>query len=132
MGCIGRKFCFCFNNHTVITCVFLISKNFFFLLFHQSGSSQFPEALNVVTVPHVNQQTCRGAYGQSAITNNMLCAGITGRDSCQGDSGGPMTYGSNLVGVVSWGRGCAGAGFPGVYAHVVALRPWIVARIQDS
>jgi trypsin len=60
------------------------------------------------------------------ITENALCAeGGNKYDSCQGDSGGPLIIkGENsttdvLVGVVSWGFGCATAIseiFPGVYS----------------
>jgi secreted trypsin-like serine protease len=51
----------------------------------------------------------------------MLCAGAPGKDACQGDSGGPLilTYGEPvLIGVVSWGMGCAEAGHPGLYARI--------------
>lgn len=54
-------------------------------------------------------------------TKSMLCAGAEGKDSCQGDSGGPLILTSGepvLVGIVSWGKGCAEAGRPGVYIRI--------------
>ena len=60
----------------------------------------------------------------------MLCAGVAGggRDACKRDSGGPLTQTAagqtSLVGVVSWGQGCAEANYPGVYtrqAHLITL-----------
>lgn len=51
--------------------------------------------------------------------------------ACSGDSGGPMvTFNSStkspiLVGIVSWGQGCAEPGSPGVYGRVAAARDWI-------
>merc|ERR1711872_1174603 len=62
---------------------------------------------------------CRDSYGQSEIADSMICAGLDagGKDSCQGDSGGPFMCGNQLSGVVSWGYGCAEAGYPGVYTQ---------------
>ena len=57
-----------------------------------------------------------------------MCAGFDacGRDSCQGDSGGPIVDDQGtVIGAVSWGTGCALAGFPGVYARVGSLRAFI-------
>ena len=54
-----------------------------------------------------------------AITENMMCARAADADACQGDSGGPLVWrdGSDdvdvLVGIVSWGMGCAESAFPG-------------------
>jgi secreted trypsin-like serine protease len=58
---------------------------------------------------------------QGRTTPDMMCASAPGEDSCQGDSGGPLilTYGEPvLVGIVSWGDGCADPTRPGVYIRI--------------
>ncbi|EAT34033.1 AAEL013707-PA, partial [Aedes aegypti] len=84
--------------------------------------------LRAAYVPAVNQEKCVEAYSSfGLVTPRMLCAGFDkgGKDACQGDSGGPLVEGSKLVGVVSWGKGCAEEGYPGVYSRVAAVREWI-------
>ncbi|CAM1504991.1 Fc.00g106280.m01.CDS01 [Cosmosporella sp. VM-42] len=90
-------------------------------LLTENGST-LPSTLRKVSVPVVSRATCRAEYGTSAITNNMFCAGLAagGKDSCSGDSGGPIIDASTgvLVGTVSWGYGCAEAGYAGVYSRI--------------
>ena len=82
--------------------------------------------------------------GSSFDVNRMICAGgatSTGLpiDTCQGDSGGPLSSGTGasarLVGIVSWGVGCAGEDegkqitlTPGVYTRLGAYLPWLADR----
>jgi len=52
-----------------------------------------------------------------------------GVDSCQGDSGGAVTRQEGrervLVGLVSWGKGCAAVGMPSLYTSVPGHLAWI-------
>nr|AAA17451.1 trypsin-beta [Drosophila melanogaster]AAA28980.1 trypsin-beta [Drosophila melanogaster] len=93
-----------------------------------SGSSSIPSQLRYVNVNIVSQSRCSSSsYGYgNQIKSSMICAFASGKDSCQGDSGGPLVSGGVLVGVVSWGYGCAAANYPGVYADVAALRSWVI------
>ncbi|KAI4458515.1 polyserase-related [Holotrichia oblita] len=61
---------------------------------------------------------------------SMICAGYAegGVDACQGDSGGPLTLNGVLIGIVSWGVGCAEARHVGVYTNVAKVRNWIRAK----
>ncbi|KAK9695314.1 Trypsin [Popillia japonica] len=88
------------------------------------GSNQ----LLMVEVPLVSATDCQAAYAPNyVITERMLCAGFTegGKDACEGDSGGPLAIDGLLIGVVSWGAGCARPDYPGVYANVPNLRSYI-------
>ena len=50
----------------------------------------------------------------------------------QGDSGGPLTNDQNeLVGIVSWGRGCARAGYAGVYTRTANYINWILSQAAN-
>jgi trypsin len=89
------------------------------------------ETLMKVDVPLVSAKRCDSAYPKS-ITDRMICAGFEkgGKDSCQGDSGGPLLLSSEtgekiLVGVVSWGEGCARPGKYGVYSKINSVSRWI-------
>lgn len=94
-----------------------------------SGGSS-PSTLRTVDVPIESRDLCNTAYGAGRVTDRMICAGLPdgGKDSCQGDSGGPLTVNGKLAGIVSWGRGCAQRGYPGVYSNVDNLRAWIEAN----
>uniref|UniRef100_A0A4W6DEG9 Peptidase S1 domain-containing protein n=1 Tax=Lates calcarifer TaxID=8187 RepID=A0A4W6DEG9_LATCA len=94
------------------------------------------QMLQQVSVPVVSNSQCNKVY--SVITDNMLCAAVPegGKDSCQGDSGGPMVAKDDTRwiqgGVVSFGKGCAEAGFPGVYARVSQFEHWIRSQITTN
>ena len=79
-----------------------------------------------------------------AVTDDMLCANDVEekQDACSGDSGGPLlaklplpgiTGGVwSLVGIISWGIGCALTKFPGVYSRIGTEVDWIERTICDG
>ena len=97
-----------------------------------SEGGSLGQTLMKVTVPVVSDDDCRSAYDEAVnhmpdIADSMICAGLDagGKGSCQGDSGGAFMCGSQLSGVVSWGYGCAEAGFPGVYTQTSYFIGWL-------
>ncbi|KAF2879002.1 hypothetical protein ILUMI_27170 [Ignelater luminosus] len=94
---------------------------------HEDGDRLSPTLLKIA-VSFVGRNKCNTLYfGKGDITPRMFCAGDLkgGRDACQGDSGGPCIVNGKLVGLVSWGYGCARPGYPGVYTKVSNFINWI-------
>merc|ERR1719277_2713081 len=86
----------------------------------RSGGSQ-PDVLMEAPVNIISNRDCTSKYGYSSSK-------IT--DACQGDSGGPLVcQGSSgswtLYGATSWGYGCAGKTYPGIWARVYDGVSWI-------
>ncbi|XP_019626214.1 PREDICTED: uncharacterized protein LOC109471365 [Branchiostoma belcheri] len=98
----------------------------------------FSSTLKEVNVPIIRQSKCRRAHARYDVTKNMFCAGSEtgGRDSCDGDSGGPfVVYDNgkwNLMGIVSWGDGCALRDKYGVYTRVHRFRDWLQEQIREE
>uniref|UniRef100_D9HQ78 trypsin n=1 Tax=Heliconius melpomene TaxID=34740 RepID=D9HQ78_HELME len=94
-------------------------------------ANRMQDVLHRIYIPLLSERECRnlpdGQYSQ--ITERMFCAGFTNgtKDSCQGDSGSPVVYQGKLLGLVSYGIGCAEPNHPGVYANVPLARSWITS-----
>lgn len=102
--------------------------NYYFFQFEGAISS----VLLAANVEVVSQTACTNAYRRIAtISSGMICAFANSppRDACQGDSGGPLVMDDTLIGVVSWGEGCANATYPGVYTRVSEYYSWIIGKL---
>uniref|UniRef100_A0A8C6SD62 Hepsin n=1 Tax=Neogobius melanostomus TaxID=47308 RepID=A0A8C6SD62_9GOBI len=100
------------------------------------------DVLQEVHVPIISDAVCNAPdYYDNQITTTMFCAGFEkgGTDACQGDSGGPYVAEDclskmsryRLLGVVSWGTGCAMPKKPGVYTRVSRFLPWISTAMRN-
>jgi trypsin len=91
-----------------------------------------------ITIPVVDWNRCAKNYLKEGVEMNnktQICAGYFdgGIDSCQGDSGGPLfgildnvVY---LVGLVSYGVGCALPDVPGIYTKIAGVAPFINSNL---
>jgi secreted trypsin-like serine protease len=110
-----------------------------------ADGEEYPDTLQKAQVPITTDAYCASRYtedeGYDFDPETMVCAGYPegGVDTCQGDSGGPL-FGRGadgtrrVVGVTSWGNGCAQKGYPGVYARVAdtKLREWVASETSSG
>ncbi|XP_063145561.1 ovochymase-2 [Candoia aspera] len=111
-----------------------------------------PEVLHEVRLPILDQAECSRVLStlkKPIRSHTIMCAGFPdgGKDACQGDSGGSLVcqrdHGSwTLIGVTSWGIGCARSwvhnlkrkyekrGTPGVFTDLTKVLPWIQQHID--
>lgn len=96
-----------------------------------------PNHLLRVDVPVVSRSKCQTFFDR-VDSELHLCAGMDkgGCDSCQSDSGGPLIYHNGaeniLVGITSFGSGCARARNPGVYTRVSTFSVWIENTVGEA
>lgn len=106
-----------------------------------SENGSLTSILQEVSLPLVANDKCASLYSDKFQTNNHLCAGYEEgkKDACQGDSGGPLIIMWDdsdistqfLIGVTSWGIGCARQGKFGVWVRTSTIIPWITQNIPD-
>ncbi|TVP80628.1 MAG: serine protease [Puniceicoccaceae bacterium] len=101
-----------------------------------SAGTLYPDILQEAQVPLVDFSTANTIWGDT-LTPYMIAAGNLaegGVDTCQGDSGGPLIVRDfddawTLVGLTSFGDGCAEPDSPGIYTRVSQIRPWLLPII---
>ena len=99
----------------------------------ENGSQ--PAIMREVDVPLVTREVAnaKNAYN-GEINETMIAAGYAkgGKDACQGDSGGPLIIRETrtLIGVVSFGEGCARPNKYGIYSNISNANEWIMSVIS--
>jgi secreted trypsin-like serine protease len=107
--------------------------------FTQEGTASISSVLRKAEVQYINTETCNAPdWYDSRVDATSFCAGLPngGIDTCQGDSGGPILRKERgqyaLVGLTSWGEGCARPKRPGVYTNLVLLKSWISKNTRSK
>ncbi|XP_010618084.1 plasma kallikrein isoform X2 [Fukomys damarensis] len=105
---------------------------------YNKEKGEIQNILQKTRIPLVTNEECQKRYKDYVITKQMICAGYKegGKDACKGDSGGPLVCKHNgmwrLVGITSWGEGCARKEQPGVYTKVAEYVDWILEKTQKD
>ncbi|XP_016967468.1 trypsin delta-like [Drosophila biarmipes] len=92
---------------------------------HQEEANSLLET-NVVIV---DLDSCQRSYGQG-VPKDVICAAASEKGFCSGGSGGPLVLDGQLVGIVSFGKGCAHPEYPGIYIDVAQQKSWILKAIR--
>ncbi|KAG8235392.1 hypothetical protein J437_LFUL009251 [Ladona fulva] len=94
-----------------------------------------PDDLRMVNIQISDHDQCNGIYQGDGLTvyPEQICASTEEGDkgSCNGDSGGPLFVNGQVVGLVSWARGCSLKDWPTVYTRVSAYADWINSKVSS-
>jgi len=102
-------------------------------------ASQLSDRLRQAAVRTVTPPVCaeRLGIGGAGTGTYQICAGAGRDESCIGDSGGPLVAEGpggtdRVIGVVSFGSGCAGDLPVTVYTRVSAYAGWIAETLRQQ
>merc|ERR1712083_192724 len=100
---------------------------------HSNGTGT--DTLEHTTLEFVDVDDCMltllGSYWANVynMDNKVVCAIGEKTDTCQGDSGGPLfritDAGPEIIGLTSWGYGCAIPDLPAVYTSTSHYYEWM-------
>uniref|UniRef100_A0A8C6CWE6 Acrosin n=1 Tax=Moschus moschiferus TaxID=68415 RepID=A0A8C6CWE6_MOSMO len=107
----------------------------------ENGECGTSPVLQEARVDLIDLDVCNSTrWYNGRIRSTNVCAGYpAGKiDTCQGDSGGPLMCRDSVedsyvvVGITSWGVGCARAKRPGVYTSTWSYLNWIASKIGPN
>lgn len=102
------------------------------------STPRYPTELRMVDLNLVSNASANSSY-DGVLRSMHVAARGRGKDTCKGDSGGPLFDEDGavpgdplLVGITSFGIGCATRTVPGIYANVGYFASWIDVFIGQT
>lgn len=102
------------------------------------STPRYPTELRMVDLNLVSLTTANASY-DGLLRSMHIAARGDGKDTCKGDSGGPLFDEDGavpgdplLIGITSFGIGCATRSVPGIYANVGYFASWIDSFIGQT
>lgn len=117
--------------------------NFLSAIFQFQIDKCLTRNLRQLTLQLIDIKNCNAIYPDKSITNKMICAKRlispkhlfeNKKTICRGDVGGPLKENKNneLIGITSWGNGCANTNRPIVFTDVSKYKDWIESNISKN
>ncbi|KAM6216531.1 acrosin [Rhynchocyon petersi] len=109
--------------------------------FEREKAPRLSTVLREARVNLIDLDLCNSTEWYNGLIHpSQVCAGYPegNIDTCQGDSGGPLMCKDSVenvlvvVGITSWGVGCARAKRPGVYTSTWSYLDWIASKIGSN
>lgn len=101
-----------------------------------NGSLSYELKEGIVNILHSENYPWIDPFNKS---RQIIAEGLNGNssenvDTCSGDSGGPLydNKTNTLIGITSWGQGCADTNYPGIYTYVPYYYNWILDTINKN
>ncbi|XP_054737945.1 trypsin theta-like [Anastrepha obliqua] len=69
-------------------------------------------------------------YEEGDVLSSMLC-GLAANKACDALPGSPLVANNQLVGLVSWGYGCANSANPAVFTNIASVKSWVDQTVQS-
>lgn len=98
----------------------------------KQGDTSVPNNLQYLQYRTLSWPECFITQIPAIVWINFICVKNTNKQgACNGDSGGPLVYEDELIGITSWGTGCA-VNKADVYTNACKYKSWMATQMSAN